>query len=42
MTRLLTRFVAVKYNSVEYNGYDSKNTEVESGLGASTVSIQVR
>lgn len=25
---------------VEYNGYDGKNTHVESGLGASTVTIQ--
>lgn len=27
------------YNGVEYNGYDGKNTQVESGLGASDVSI---
>lgn len=27
------------YNDVEYNGYDGKNTQVESGLGASDVSI---
>lgn len=25
---------------VEYNGYDGKNTQVESGLGASTVTIE--
>lgn len=31
---------SLKYNGVEYNGYDGKNTQVESGLGASTVSIQ--
>ncbi|KAK9781981.1 putative rhamnogalacturonan endolyase [Seiridium cardinale] len=31
---------SMKYNGVEYNGYDGKNTEVESGLGTSTVSIQ--
>jgi rhamnogalacturonan endolyase len=28
------------YGGVEYNGYDGKNTQVESGLGASTVTIQ--
>ncbi|KAH8682255.1 rhamnogalacturonan lyase [Xylariales sp. PMI_506] len=28
------------YNGVEYNGYDGKNTQVESGLGASTVTIE--
>ncbi|CAN8101152.1 unnamed protein product [Discula destructiva] len=28
------------YNGVEYNGYSNKNTHVESGLGASTVTIQ--
>lgn len=28
------------YNGVEYNGYDGKNTQVESGLGASDVSIE--
>lgn len=28
------------YNDVEYNGYDGKNTQVESGLGASTVTIE--
>lgn len=27
------------YNGVEYNGYGGKNTQVESGLGASDVSI---
>lgn len=27
------------YNGVEYNGYSGKNTQVESGLGTSTVSI---
>lgn len=32
---------SMKYNGVEYNGYDGKNTQVESGLGTSTVSIQV-
>lgn len=32
---------SMKYNGVEYNGYDGKNTEVESGLGTSTVTIQV-
>lgn len=30
---------SMKYNGVEYNGYDGKNTQVESGLGASDVSI---
>lgn len=30
---------SMKYNNVEYNGYDGKNTQVESGLGASDVSI---
>lgn len=30
---------SLDYNGVEYNGYDGKNTQVESGLGASTVSI---
>lgn len=28
------------YNGVEYNGYDGKNTQVESGLGDSEVSIE--
>ncbi|KAI0020748.1 rhamnogalacturonan lyase [Xylariomycetidae sp. FL0641] len=32
--------VSMKYKGVEYNGYGGKNTQVESGLGASTVSIQ--
>jgi hypothetical protein len=32
---------SLKYNGVEYNGYDGKNTEVESGLGTSTVTIEV-
>lgn len=31
---------SMKYNGVEYNGYDGKNTQCESGLGASDVSIQ--
>lgn len=31
---------SLKYNDVEYNGYDGKNTQVESGLGTSTVTIQ--
>ncbi|KAH6657809.1 rhamnogalacturonan lyase [Truncatella angustata] len=31
---------SMQYNSVEYNGYTNKNTHVESGLGASTVTIQ--
>ncbi|KAK7756010.1 hypothetical protein SLS62_001953 [Diatrype stigma] len=31
---------SIKYNGVEYNGYDGKNSHVESGLGASTVAIQ--
>lgn len=30
---------SMKYNGVEYNGYGGKNTQVESGLGASDVSI---
>lgn len=30
---------SMQYNGVEYNGYDGKNTQVESGLGASDVSI---
>ncbi|KAI1857136.1 hypothetical protein JX265_011337 [Neoarthrinium moseri] len=32
--------VSMLYGGVEYNGYDRKNTQVESGLGASTVTIQ--
>ncbi|ORY55495.1 rhamnogalacturonan lyase [Pseudomassariella vexata] len=32
--------VSLAYNGVEYQGYDGKNTQVESGLGDSTVSIQ--
>jgi len=28
------------YNGVEYNGYQGKNSQVESGLGTSTVTIQ--
>ncbi|CZR63908.1 related to Putative rhamnogalacturonase [Phialocephala subalpina] len=28
------------YNGVEYNGYEGKNTQVESGLGTSTVTIE--
>lgn len=32
---------SMKYNGKEYNGYDGKNSHVESGLGTSTVSIQV-
>ncbi|KAK2598385.1 hypothetical protein N8I77_011805 [Diaporthe amygdali] len=31
---------SMKYNGVEYNGYSGKNTQVESGLGASTVTIE--
>lgn len=31
---------SMKYNGVEYNGYDGKNTQVESGLGTSEVSIE--
>lgn len=30
---------SMEYNGVEYNGYDGKNTQVESGLGDSDVSI---
>lgn len=32
--------VSLVYKGVEYQGYDGKNTQVESGLGASTVSIE--
>jgi len=28
------------YNGVDIDGYDGKNTQVESGLGASTVTIE--
>ncbi|KAL1879167.1 hypothetical protein Daus18300_001746 [Diaporthe australafricana] len=31
---------SMKYKGVEYNGYSGKNTQVESGLGASTVTIE--
>ena len=31
---------SIKYNGVEYNGQGGKNSHVESGLGASTVTIQ--
>lgn len=31
---------SMKYNGVEYNGYSNKNTQVEAGLGTSTVTIQ--
>ncbi|POS72178.1 rhamnogalacturonan lyase [Diaporthe helianthi] len=31
---------SMKYKGVEYNGYSGKNTHVESGLGASKVTIQ--
>lgn len=31
---------SLNYNGVEYNGYDGKNTQVESGLGDSDVSIE--
>ncbi|EKD21520.1 rhamnogalacturonan lyase [Drepanopeziza brunnea f. sp. 'multigermtubi' MB_m1] len=31
---------SMKYNGVEYNGYGGKNSHVQSGLGASTVTIQ--
>ncbi|KAI3397195.1 hypothetical protein diail_11169 [Diaporthe ilicicola] len=31
---------SIKYKGVEYNGYGGKNTQVESGLGPSTVTIQ--
>ncbi|KAI1489786.1 rhamnogalacturonan lyase [Biscogniauxia mediterranea] len=32
--------VSMVYKGVEYNGYSGKNTQVESGLGASTVTIE--
>lgn len=31
---------SIQYNGVEYSGYDGKNSQVESGLGESTVTIQ--
>ncbi|ROW16242.1 hypothetical protein VPNG_01999 [Cytospora leucostoma] len=31
---------SLKYDGVEYNGYSGKNTQVESGLGTSTVTIE--
>ncbi|KAF2635580.1 rhamnogalacturonan lyase [Massarina eburnea CBS 473.64] len=31
---------SIKYNSVEYSGQSGKNSQVESGLGASTVTIK--